>query len=197
MKVLGYIMLSFIMLFLVISAFPYILIGALIYSLYRLIRYIRKVRYFKSPNFLAHKLALADTISEYNEISNYVNSFDQISLRASQADRYKYSNLATYQNTSVHNMNRNRHQKTLSSNVHHASLAVVRKASEEPLKYLCKYFDFKPNEENLQRIQDIGEVVSRFTNAKSNLDMRLAQIEADFNPPKFIKNTIVMNYLNI
>ena len=143
MKVLGYIMLSFIMLFLVISAFPYILIGALIYSLYRLIRYIRKVRYFKSPNFLAHKLALADTISEYNEISNYVNSFDQISLRASQADRYKYSNLATYQNTSVHNMNRNRHQKTLSSNVHHASLAVVRKASEEPLKYLCKYFDFK------------------------------------------------------
>ena len=34
MKVLGYIMLSFIMLFLVISAFPYILIGALIYSLY-------------------------------------------------------------------------------------------------------------------------------------------------------------------
>ena len=76
-------------------------------------------------------------------------------------------------------MNRNRHQKTLSSNVHHASLAVVRKASEEPLKYLCKYFDFKPNEENLQRIQDIGEVVSRFTNAKSNLDMRLAQIEAD------------------
>lgn len=187
MKVLGYIMLSFIMLFLVISAFPYILIGALIYSLYRLIRYIRKVRYFKSPNFLAHKLALADTISEYNEISNYVNSFDQISLRASQADRYKYSNLATYQNTSVHNMNRNRHQKTLSSNVHHASLAVVRKASEELLKYLCKYFDFKPNEENLQRIQDIGEVVSRFTNAKSNLDMRLAQIEADFNPPKFIK----------
>lgn len=58
--------------------------------------------------------------------------------------------------------------------------------SQEPFKYLCKYFDFKPNEENLQHIQDLGEQVSRFLNAKRNLDGRYNRIIGSIRPPYFI-----------
>ncbi|MEX2784484.1 HNH endonuclease [Streptococcus sp. H49] len=164
-----------------------ILIALIAYGIYRVVLYIKKVRYFKSSEFLQHKQEISSAVNEYNEISNYVNSFEQISLQANNVDRYKYASLANYENTSIYKMNRNKHKKDLAAkNVYQTSLAVVRRASEEPLKYLCKYFDFKPNEENLLHIQEIGEKVSRFINAQNNLEERLIKIETDFAPPKYI-----------
>lgn len=166
---------------------PYVLFGLGVYCLYLLIRYIRKERYFKSDEFLSHKKEIANMVKEYNEIANYVNSFERINLKAANQERYKYSDLATYENTSSYKIKRDKNTSNISlENVYHTSLSVVKKASEEPLKYFCKYFDFKPNEDNLMQIQDIGEKISRFTNAKNNLDARLEKIISDFNPPKFI-----------
>lgn len=158
----------------------------LFYVIYLIIRYIRKERYFKSEDFLIHKQNITDMVNEYNEIARYIDSFEQINLKASNRDCYKYSDLATYKNTSKHNIKRNKNKAELSDYTYQTSLSVVKKASEEPLKYLCKYFDFEPSEENLVYIQEIGERVSRFLNAKDNLDARLEKIRSDFNPPKFI-----------
>lgn len=157
------------------------------YSLYRLIRYFRKEKYFRSESFLEHKTAISSAVDEYNDLANYVNSFGELSLTSTGNDRFKYAHLASTENTSKHNINRERNTKTVSHNVHQTSLSVVKKAAEEPFKYLTKYFDLKPNEENLNHIQEMAETVSRFSNAKTNLNERLAKIEADFNPPKFIK----------
>lgn len=166
---------------------PFVGIILLVYALYRLIRYLRKELYFKSDTFLEHKHNIDDAIQEYNELAEYVNSFDEISLQSDSSDRFKHAHLATYENTSSYNINREKNIKHLTEkNVHQASLQVVKRASEEPLKYLCKYFDIKPTEENLSHVQEMGETVSRFTNAKENLDNRLLKIQKDFNPPKFI-----------
>lgn len=154
---------------------------------YRLIRWGLKEKYFRSEEFIEHKKAISGAVSEYNELADYVNSFEQMSLTSESSDRFKYSHLATTENLSLHNIKRDRNTKNYANNVHQTSLQVVIKAAEQPLKYLCKYFDVKATEENLQHIQEMANTVSRFSNAEENLRKRLAKIEADFNPPKFIK----------
>lgn len=158
-----------------------------IYLLYRLIRHYRKQQYFLSDEFITHKIQIDEFVKEYNEIAKYVEQFETISLQSDSSDKYKYAHVATGNNTSSYNIQRNRNKVNHQSKyVHNASLQVVRNAELEPFKYLCKYFDFKPNEENLQHIQNLGEQVSRFLNAKRNLDSRYQRIMNSIQPPLFI-----------
>lgn len=158
-----------------------------IYLIYRLVRYNIKKHYFLSDEFIRNKIQIDSFVTEYNEIAKYVEKFDEVSLQSTSFDKYKYAHVAKGQNTSLYNIQRDRNVIDYQSKyVYNASLQVVRNAELEPFKYLCKYFDFKPNEENLQRIQEIGEQVSRFLNAKENLDNRLARILNSLNPPQFI-----------
>lgn len=158
-----------------------------IYLIYRLVRYNMKKHYFLSDEFIRNKIQIDSFVTEYNEIAKYVEKFDEVSLQSTSFDKYKYAHVAKGQNTSLYNIQRDRNVIDYQSKyVYNASLQVVRNAELEPFKYLCKYFDFNPNEENLQRIQEIGEQVSRFLNAKENLDNRLARILNSLNPPQFI-----------
>ena len=158
-----------------------------IYLLYRLIRHYRKQQYFLSDEFITHKIQIDKFVKEYNEIAKYVEQFETISLQSDSSDKYKYAHVATGNNTSSYNIQRNRNKVNHQSKyVHNASLQVVRNAELEPFKYLCKYFDFKPNEDNLQHIQNLGEQVSRFLNAKNNLDSRYQRIMNSIQPPLFI-----------
>ena len=158
-----------------------------IYLIYRLVRHNMKKYYFLSDEFIRNKIQIDSFVTEYNEIAKYVEKFDEVSLQSTSFDKYRYAHVAKGQNTSLYNIQRDRNVIDYQSKyVYNASLQVVRNAELEPFKYLCKYFDFKPNEENLQRIQEIGEQVSRFLNAKENLDNRLARILNSLNPPQFI-----------
>lgn len=156
------------------------------YVAFRVHRYLMKERYFMSKEFIQHKMQIDSFVKEYNDIAKYVEHFETISLQSNSSDKYKYAHLATGSNTSAYNIQRNRNVVNQSRYVHNASLQVVRNAELEPFKYLCKYFDFKPNEENLQHIQDLGEQVSRFLNAKRNLDGRYNRIIGSIRPPYFI-----------
>ncbi|CAD2074099.1 hypothetical protein [Phocicoccus pinnipedialis] len=99
---------------------------------------IRKYRYFKSEEFLNHKKEIESTIKEYNEISNYVNSIPNNNIFVPTEIAGEHSHLAKFENTSNYNYQRDKNEKTLKTeNVHQASLQVVRRASEEPIKYMC------------------------------------------------------------
>lgn len=164
---------------------------------YRVGRYLMKERYFMSKEFIQHKMQIDAFVKEYNDIARYVEKFQSISLQSNSSDKYKYAHLATGSNTSAYNMQRDRNTVNQSRYVHNASLQVVRNAELEPFKYLCKYFDFKPNEENLQYIQDLGEQVSRFLNAKRNLDSRYKRIIGSINPPYFIMKHYQTEFLHL
>lgn len=181
---------------LIIVILPYVLSLALvcagIYLAYRLLRYILKNRYFNSPEFLAHKNEIEATISEYNEISEYVKSIPNNNEFIAKNNE-NYSNLASFENTSKQNYVRDRNQShAQSKKVYSTSLQVVRKASQEPIKYLCKYFNIKPTEENLEQLEEIGNNISKIENTVANLKTRQQEIETNFNPPKFI----VKHYYN-
>lgn len=166
---------------------PFLLVGLGIYILYRIVREIRKKKYFNSEEFLEHKTKVDSTINEYNEISEYIKEIPDNSQFIPQNSENNHGHLATFENTSNHNYARDRNVKaSADKNIHSASLQVVRSASEQPIKYLCKYFGIKATKENLEQLQNIGDDVSRMENTIDNLQQRQKQIEGSLNPPKFI-----------
>ncbi|WP_376750702.1 HNH endonuclease [Leuconostoc pseudomesenteroides] len=153
-------------------------------------RYIRKELYFRSDEFVNHKDSIQEIVKAHNDILQYakqVADFGKLSFNDNSQMQAELG-LSKYENTSLHNYVRDRNVHDYSNkNVRASSLQVVKRAHEEPIKYLVKYFDIKPTEENLQKIEAVGESISRVENAQKNLHARKASIQKDFNPPKFIK----------
>lgn len=163
------------------------LMVSVIRGIYKLVLYILKEIYFRSEDFLEHKDKVDSMVSEYNEIAEYVKDIPNRNQFVPKEDKLEHSHLAEFENTSKHNYRRDRNVREKDNkNVYPASLQVVRRASEEPIKYLCKYFGIDETEESLNQLQEIGENISRMENTIENLELRQKQIEDDFNPPKFI-----------
>lgn len=168
--------------------FPFILAVIGIYLIYRIVRVIRKNRYFNSEEFLSHKKDVDSMVKEFNEISDYVQNIPNNNTFISKSSGTNQAHLATYINTSKQNYKRDKNKKdTSTQNVYSTSLSVVKKASEEPIKYLCKYFNIKANEDDLNQLEEIGTNISRMEATVNNLQQRQENIKNDFNPPKFIK----------
>lgn len=160
-----------------------------------IIRYIRKEMYFRSEEFLQHKKEVSELVANHNEIVDYakrVSHFKELTFN----DSIDYSGMSTYQNTSQFNYIRDRNSHDYSnSNEYVATLQVVKRAHEDPIKYLVKYFDIKPTDDNLTKIQEMGENISRVENARDNLYKRERKIKDNFNPPAFIKNNYMSELL--
>lgn len=169
------------------SVWPVIVFVLALYLLYLTVRHILKIRYFKSEEFLKQKEEVDSTIKEYNEVSEYIKNIPNNNQFVPANNKGEYSHLATFENTSKNKYSRTKNVKTSgATNVYSTSLQVVRNASEDPIKYLCKYFNIKPTQENLNKMQEIGENISRMENTLANLERRQKEIEDSFNPPKFI-----------
>lgn len=158
------------------------------YPTYRVVRHIRKERYFVSEEFLTHKAEIAAVVAEHNEVTEYTSEIRRggsFSLGASSTGAQV--SLASFENTSGWNYKRDRNVANYAApNVHNCSLQVVRNASADPLKYLMKYFNIKAAEDNLAKVETLGEEISRLENAVSNLAEREQDIAMSINPPAFI-----------
>ena len=154
----------------------------------RVIRHIRKERYFASEEFLARKAEIASVVAEHNEVADYTSEIRgrgtfQLGLSSTGA----HSHLASFENTSNHKYRRDRNvAEYQASNVHNCSLQVVRNASADPLRYVMKYFNIKADDANLNGLEELGENIARLENAVDNLHQREASITTSFNPPDFI-----------
>lgn len=159
----------------------------LIYLLYRLIRYICKNIYFHSKSFKNEKVQIKETIKDYNDISEYSKTLPNNNHFIYNNENMGYFDEAvSYINTSKYKYIRDRNTNAYGLNICNVSLQIVRKAANEPVKYLCKYFNIKANDDSLAQLQIISENISRIENALFNLKERQKQIETEFNPPKFI-----------
>lgn len=154
----------------------------------RIVRHIRKGRYFASEEFLAHKAAIASVVAEHNEVSAYASEIrTNGSFEIGASSTGAQAHLATFQNTSKYGYRRDRNvAQYAASNVHNCSLQVVRNAAADPLKYVMKYFDIKPTEDTVADVERVGESVSRLENAVANLKRREAGIVSSISPPPFI-----------
>jgi hypothetical protein len=169
------------------EVFLFIVVIALI-ALPRLIRHIRKERYFASEQFLAHKAAIASFVAEHNEIARYISEIrSRGTFRLGASSAGSLAHLASFQNTSHYNYRRDRNSANYEApNVHNCSLQVVRNASADPLKYVMKYFNIKADEADLAAVESLGDDIARLEDAVNNLHQREAGITRSFNPPAFI-----------
>lgn len=154
----------------------------------RLVRDIRKNRYFASEEFLARKKEITAIVAEHNEVAEYVQVIrDNGSFEVGLSSTGEHAHLASFENTSRHNYRRDRNIANFeATNVHNCSLQVVRNASQSPIKYLIKYFDINPTQETLADVEALGESISRLENAIDNLKERESSIATTLAPPEFI-----------
>ncbi len=165
-----------------------VIVLALIYPTYRAIRYIRKVRYFGSEQFLSHKAEIAAVVAEHNEVAEYTGEIrENGSFSLGKSSSGQFAHLALSENTSNWNYKRDRNVANHAApNVHNCGLQVVRNAGAEPLKYLMKYFDIRATEDRLADVEKLGESIASLENAVANLRAREQSIANSINPPAFI-----------
>ena len=135
--------------------------------------------YFNSPDFLEQKNNITSTIKEFNDIAEYAKSIPNNNCFKAKKVIGEHIHLASFENTSRYNYRRDRNIRTYNNDkVYPASLLyIVKRSSEEPIKYLCKYFDIEASEESLKQLEEISENISRIENTLGNLKNRLENIK--------------------
>lgn len=152
-----------------------------------IIRTIRKNRYFGSEQFGSLKSQVASVVAEHNDVVTYVaeiRSRGSFELGASSTGQHAH--LATFENTSAWNNRRDRNVAEYAPHVHNASLQVIRNASQEPIKYLMKYFGIRADQTTLADVQRVADDIARLEQAVGNVSERETDIAQMINPPKFI-----------
>ena len=163
---------------------------------YYLVRFLRKEKYFRSAPFLIHRMRLQEVVAEHNELVDYIDE-----IRASgtfvfgASSTGRFAHLATGTNTSTYKYRRDRNVATLAPNVHQCSLQITRKAQQEPIKYLMKYFGFTADEPTLERVEALGESIAQLEQAVANLQAREQAMIAAVEPPRFITRHYMDEFL--
>lgn len=109
--------------------------------------------YYNSDKFLNIKEKIAKNTADCNELNHHI---EDLKLTYNGENRIDYGD-ASYQDTSSWNYRRPALANALNSShsVYRCSRTVCSNASVQPFKYICKYFDIKPNEENLARFEEV------------------------------------------
>ncbi|MBC2857124.1 HNH endonuclease [Cetobacterium sp. 2A] len=124
----------------------------LIFSAIVTIYQIYIILYFDSDKFKNIK----DSIKKYTENCNELNHHIQ-ELKCSHINIKSYDYGESYiEDNSKYNFKRKEWTKDIKNTyTHHCSATVCKNASNQPFKYLCKYFDVKVNEESLSNFENI------------------------------------------
>lgn len=113
---------------------------------------IYEFAYFKSKKFKNTKERIQAYINDCNELNKHIEELKDTALVVNTSD----TGVAEYKDNSSWKMKR----PVMSSrknepNIHHCSRQVCDSASKAPFKYICKYFEIKPNEESLAQFETI------------------------------------------
>ena len=141
----------------VLAGITLVAIGVIgIYFIVRLIiKLIWKIApniYFKSKKFLAIKEQIKDYINDCNELNAHIEELKSIPLLQKAVD-YGMADLV---DSSLYNYARPESENTkYENNIYNCSLTVCKNAQQQPFKYLCKYFNIKPTEQNLSYFENL------------------------------------------
>lgn len=108
--------------------------------------------YFRSKTFKTIKESISEHINNCNDLNHYIGEL-----------KCSYVNVNSYDfgqskmiDSSIYNFKRKEWNKSLISNrIHYCSATVCKNASNQPIKYFCKYFDIKKDEETLSRFENV------------------------------------------
>jgi hypothetical protein len=108
--------------------------------------------YFGSKKFKDIKNSIQEYINNCNELNHHIQE-----LKCSYVNIKSYDyGIGAMSDNSNYNFKRKEWTNEIKSNqVHNCSATVCKNASNQPFKYLCKYFDIKINEETLTAFESV------------------------------------------
>jgi len=121
--------------------------------------------YFNSKKFKRIKASISKHTNNCNELNHYIEE-----LKRSYVDIEKY-NYGTGEiiDNSVYNFQRKEWSKDIQSNqIHKCSSTVLKNASNQPIKYLCKYFNIEKKEESLSKFE---KILNDFSSVEQGKDL--------------------------
>ena len=108
--------------------------------------------YFRSKSFKVIKQSISEYTNNCNELNHYIEELKKAYLNIKA---YNYGTGAMTDH-SVYKFQRKGWREFIKSNqIHHCSATVCKNAQNQPIKYLCKYFDIIINEESLSKFEQI------------------------------------------
>ena len=136
----------FLILILLVYAWPLLLILALIVLVYQ----IYAVIYFKGEKFSAIKEKIQNHIRDCNDLNDHIEELKNTALVVNRIDYGE----AAYHDTSRWNVKRDALKKRVyAPYIYECSRTVCDNARKEPFKYICKYFGIKADEETLGKFE--------------------------------------------
>jgi hypothetical protein len=125
--------------------------------------------YFKSDEFLALKKDIREYASDCNELNDHIEELKHAQSQASVID-YGSGQLV---DQSRYNFKRSNWSKTVQhKHVHNCTASVCKNASQQPFKYLCKYFGIKSSEATLS---DYESMLNDFAAAEQGKSLLVAK----------------------
>lgn len=124
----------------------------IIYIIYEIFLYL----YFKSKKFEEIKNSINQHIINCNELNNYTEELKYSYLNL------EYSEVGESQmiDNSKYSFKRKEWNNNKSKQTYHCSATICKNANNNPIKYLCKYFNIQKNEQSLS---DFENVLNNFT----------------------------------
>lgn len=108
--------------------------------------------YFRSADFLAIKNGVAQHTENCNDLNDHVEALKSAFVNASTSN-YGYGLLS---DSSLFKMKRAKWKDEVRNDrTYNCSASVCKNASNQPFKYLCKYFNIEPTEKSLAEFESV------------------------------------------
>lgn len=108
--------------------------------------------YYGSEKFFHTKGKVKDNARECNDLNQHIEGLKEAYADIKQVD-YGSASYADNSNWNFQRLARQKYQ--VAQNVCHCSRTVCSNAQNQPFKYICKYFNIKPTEKNLEEFEKI------------------------------------------
>lgn len=123
--------------------------------------------YYNSEKFRAIKSHISQHINDCNELNDHIEELKSVRLGADQT-RYGHSE---YHDASHWNYQRRELKKAVAApEVYDCSRSVCDNSRKDPMKYVCKYFGFKADEETLAKFENMLNDFSASEDGKRSLE---------------------------
>lgn len=146
--------------------------------------------YFKSKRFIHIKDSISKHTNNCNELNHYIQ---ELKCSYLNIESYNYGT-GTLTDNSVYNFQRREWNKVIQSNqIHNCSATVCKNASDQPIKYLCKYFGIKNDEESLSKFE---KVLNDFTSVEQGKDLLRKEKETILRSISNLIPNLIKKYRN-
>lgn len=151
-----------------------------------IIYYISLEIYYDSKSFSKIKNSIKKYTINSNELNKHIEELKSLELDIRQVNY----GLGKFNDSSTYNFKRiERNNEKKNRYIINCSSTVCRNAENQPFKYLCKYFNIKPNEETLKNAEELFNIFSSVEEGKKLLKAEHERII------KTIRNSFVINFL--